>query len=84
MQQPNIVRVLGVNNPRVEENVNSPSHVDEARATDTDMNNRVNNLDDISLKNPPNLKVTEHRELANFNDKMLLRLGMSFPNLTKY
>ena len=84
MQQPNIPRVLGVNNPRAEENVSLLSRVDEARGSDTDINNRVNNLDDISLTNPPNPKVTEHREPANLNDKMLIRLGITFPNLTKY
>ena len=84
MQQPNIPRVLGGNNLRAEENVNSPSRVDEARGSDTDINNRVNNLDDISLTNPPNPKVTEHREPVNLNDKMLIRLGITFPNLTKY
>ena len=47
-------------------------------------NNRANNLEDVSLTNPPNPKVAEHCEPANLNDKMLTGLGITFPNLTKY
>ena len=76
---PNAPKIPANNGPPVNPHLNSINQATNPRITEVDQNNHVQNLDDLAAASSKHV----HSE-STIKDKLLIRLGVAFPQLTKY